>query len=1123
MTTPSPLLTSPDPLTLPSSPLAARSTRSTRQQSSTKPRAQRPYSSPSKSFVLETGFGAAGEASPWRLKVTVEAEPSGGSGSPSAKRGQRQRVRERSVKLISMGDESESTDAMQPDQPLRKRKATSVRDAAKRTTTKTRERARDSATPDDADRMPPPPSPSTSSASRAKRRSSLKAFEISRPTQRSKRLSRAREELGVALREAVGGEGEYLDGGVDEDVDAAGDGEDDSEERYHDHEGGYGEGDDNVVGDMTVAGDEDFTMVSVETLQSMRGGHSLVSHRGEGDVSAASVSYWPSSPPQQDVEEVERVRAGVQYPDLPNETGQAKQGADYDAMSWRATILPRQPTSHKQSGDQRLDSEPSEWRRARELVSRRIQEANTSQVIVIDDDTVADAAGAENEDRVESDHAVDAMDADDIWQEEASRSVEEESEIEVRMAGNVIQRPSRRTMRGSAAPTARVTLTTGRITTTIIAAPSLTHDPLADQLIRPRRSKIPRTWRRSSGVDFAYSDSPAHVEPPPPLDVRKRDASTDGGGSRASSGVLTPPSSGDEDGQRTQQQEEGQGQNEDMSDADFTRPDAEATMLQQDKNSRSDRANENETAASLSDGSASSVTSADGEESGMFWQSNVPAAHHRQPERPRLPRPGQQKRAMDLTELLGLDGSSSPVKPRLNTATRDLRANAQVPIVPLQTRPTDGAIHHSERSADSGANVVSSPLRRSLLRSSRVVGDSPSGQGAGRGKSAHGEGGSSQKVSGEVAVEEDTMADVSVQGEDVVESFASKASHQRQLLTEMVGATRFSCLEAQMEVEVGAERNASGEYTQDVVDDEYVREEEEEEYLTEEPSRSYEEHLNVESPQKIKVKFGDSLDSSLLVPKRAYAPLFGSTRATQQQRVSATLSTTKQTSTTTTSTTTASLSQHRDSLSQTILSLLSTTFWSALTRPTPFLPPPAPYPQALRANLRSRYGVLTTQHPWTMAHMRTLHRMHNSCSSGKIDTIIPRPGTASPELPAYLLALVGRELTSTSGSHDWLFTAENAQVVLAFLQVLVPASTILAMENGEVEVLGDETAAEHRTTLAGRRAEDMVWGDEIGVWGKREVIEWGFVVGALGDCLGANIRTAAREAAKEAAREGVRT
>jgi len=1121
MTTPSPLLTSPDPLTLPSSPLAARSTRSTRQQSSTKPRAQRPYSSPSKSFVLDTGFGAAGEASPWRLKVTVEAEPSGGSGSPSAKRGQRQRVRERSVKLISMGDESESTDAVQPRQPLRKRKATPVRDdGARRTTAKGREQARDDATTDDRALMPPPPLPATSSASKAKRRSSLKTFEVSRPTQRSKRLSRAREELGVALREAVGDDGEFSEEDGSGDVDASGQGDDEVGSR---DEVDYEDGNGGVAGDMTVAGDEDFTMVSVETLQSMRGDHSLDSHRGEGDVSAASISYWPSSPPKHDAEEMDDAQAGVHYPDLPNEARQADEGAGYDAMRWRATTLPKQLTSQKQSGDQRLDSEPSEWRRARELVSRRIQEAKTSQVIIIDDDTVADAAGAENEDRVECDDAVDAVDADDIWQEEASRSVEEESEIEVRMAGSAIHRPSRRTTRGSAAPTARVTLTTGRITTTTIAAPGLNHDPLADQLIRPRRSKIPRTWRRSSGVDFAYSDSPAHVEPPPPLDVRKRDASTDGGGSRASSGVLTPPSSGDEGGQRTQQQEEGQGQDEDMSDADFTRPDAEATMLQQDKPSRSDRANENETAASLSDGSASSVTSADGEESGMFWQSNVPAAHHRQPERPRLPRPGQQKRAMDLTELLGLDGSSSPVKPRLNTATRDLRANAQVPIVPLQTRPTDGAIHHSERSADSGANVVSSPLRRSLLRSSRLVGDSPSGQGAGRGKSAHGEGGSSQKVSGEVAVEEDTMADVSVQGEDVVESFASKASHQRQLLTEMVGATRFSRLEAQMEVEVGAEGNASGEYTQDVVDDEYVSEEEEEEYLTEEPSRSYEEHLNVESPQKIKVKFGDSLDSSLLVPKRAYAPLFGSTRATQQQRVSATLSTTKQTSTTTTSTTTASLSQHRDSLSQTILSLLSTTVWSALTRPTPFLPPPAPYPQALRANLRSRYGVLTTQHPWTMAHMRTLHRMHNSCSSGKIDTIIPRPGTASPEIPAYLLALVGRELTSTSGSHDWLFTAENAQVVLAFLQVLVPASTILAMENGEVEVLGDETAAEHRTTLAGRRAEDMVWGDEIGVWGKREVIEWSFVVGALGDCLGANIRTGAREAAKEAAREGVRT
>ncbi|KAK1055796.1 hypothetical protein LTR74_015385, partial [Friedmanniomyces endolithicus] len=839
MTTPSSLLTSPDPLTLPSSPLAARSTRSTRQRSSSKPRVQRPYSSPSKSFVLDTGVGAAGEESPWRIKVTVEAQPSSGAGSPSAKRGQGRRAKERSLNLISMVDECESTDVVQTRQPLRKRKATIVRDAAKRTTTKVREQARNSATPDDAELMPPPPLPATSSASRAKRRSSLKAFEVSRPTQRSKRLSRAREELGVALREAVGGEGEYLDGEVDEDVDAAGDGEDGSEERYHGHEGGYGEGSDNVAGDMTVAGDEDFTMVSVETLQSMRGDHSLVSHRGEGDVSAASVSYWPSSPPKQDVEEMERVRAGVQYPDLPNETGQAKQGADYDAMSWRATTLPRQPTSHKQASDQRLDSEPSEWRRAREAVSRRIQEANTSQVIVIGDDTVAETAGAEDEDEVESS---DAADADDIWQEEASRSIEEESEIEARTAEDVIHRPSRRIIRGAAAPTTNVTHTTGRITTTTIAGPSANHDLLADQPVRPRRSKIPRTWRRSSGVDFAYSDSPAHIEPAP-LDVRKRDLSTDGGGSRASSGVLTPPSSGDESGQHAHQQVEGKEQDEGMSEGDFTRPDAEATMIQHGSPGRT---------ASLSDDSA------DGEDTGMFWQSNLPAVTRRRPEleRPRLPRPGQQKRAMDLTELLGLDGSSSPVRQSLHTITRVSRTTVEAAMPQarlrdgaLQMRPLDGRARHSELSTGSGSKAVSSPLRRSLLRSSKIAGESPVGEDAGHRVYVHGDIGGSSKVSREAVRKEETRLEVSVQEEDVGESFASKASHQRQLLTETVGATRFTRLEAQMEVETGDETALSDEYTEGVTGsaagEEYISEEEEEEEMTEEPSRSYEEHLNV--------------------------------------------------------------------------------------------------------------------------------------------------------------------------------------------------------------------------------------------------------------------------------------
>ncbi|TKA61692.1 hypothetical protein B0A55_13071, partial [Friedmanniomyces simplex] len=1002
MTTSS-LPTSPDPLTLPSSPLAARSTRSSQRDyyTSSKPRVQRVYSSPSKSFVLDTGAGIAGEASPWRIKVTVEAEPRGGSGSPVAKPRSGRRVpvkgRERRGTSITMGDESDNVEALKSRQPQRKRKATPTR-GGRRTATKAQNQAREDPTTDDVALMPPPPLPSASSASKARRRSSLRELEISRPTQRSKRLSRAREELGVALREAVGCEGDYSGGEEDAEIGAREEEEEGKEDEAPEEEGMHGV----MAGDMTVAGDEDFTMVSVETLQSMRQfpDTSLVNHRGEGDRSAVSVSYLPSSPPKRDIDAVD-MEAGVRYPDLSNEARQARERAGYDAMSWKPTTsLSKQPAE-----DEGLDSEPSERRRAREVVSRRIQEAGTSQVIVIEDDTVADAAAATDDGARDGSEA----DEDDIWQEEASRSVEEKSEVLVEEEAT--RRLSRRTGRRTAAvPTAQSTQTTAGIMDTTATAPTIDDDFLADQPVRPRRSKIPRTWRRTSGVDFTYSDSPAHIEP---LEVRKRDLSTDGGGSRASSGVLTPPSSGDEQRQhyndRDEEEEDG---DESEGEVDFTRPDDEATLLQHDGHNRRESAKDKDVTGSLSDDSASSVTSPDGDDTGMFWRNNLPAVYRRERERPRLQRPGQQKRAMDLSELLNLDKSSSPVK---QVPTKLPKVQQEARHSPLHMRPVIGRMHHGDLSTSGGGKVVSSPLRRSLLRSSKVAGGSPVGQGTGRGAYMRDD---RYEVHRETVVEESTMVEGSALGrEDVGESFASKASHQRQLLTEMAGATRASRPQAQVEVgvEAGDETALSDPYAEGITGstagDEYVSEEE---GVAEEPSHSYEEHLNVESPQKIRVNFGDSLDSSLLAPKRAYAPLFASTHAGQHRRLESQAPPTlalvsKKPTTTTTTTANAPSHQHE---APGLLSLLTTTFWSAVIRPTgptsiSLSPPsnPPPYPPTLRAHLRNRYGVLSTQHPWTMAHMRTLHRMLNSCSSGKSDSIIPRPGIASPEIPAYLLAL----------------------------------------------------------------------------------------------------------------------
>lgn len=87
----------------------------------------------------------------------------------------------------------------------------------------------------------------------------------------------------------------------------------------------------------------------------------------------------------------------------------------------------------------------------------------------------------------------------DIWQEEASRSINEEE-----------------------------------------GSPEQTDLFLDELVVKPRRSKLPGTWRRTSGTAFSYSDSPEPQE----RQNRKASASTKGS-SRKSSGVMTPPSSDD--------------------------------------------------------------------------------------------------------------------------------------------------------------------------------------------------------------------------------------------------------------------------------------------------------------------------------------------------------------------------------------------------------------------------------------------------------------------------------------------------------------------------------------------------------------------------------------------------
>ncbi|KAI5257380.1 hypothetical protein E4T42_01062 [Aureobasidium subglaciale] len=109
-----------------------------------------------------------------------------------------------------------------------------------------------------------------------------------------------------------------------------------------------------------------------------------------------------------------------------------------------------------------------------------------------------------------------------------------------------------------------------------------------DLAVKPRRSKLPGTWRRTSGTTFSYSDSPEPQE----RRNRKPSASTMGF-SRKSSGVMTPPSS--DDGSTAA------GDKPTSHINDSARPTVEEELSQSES----------------------------GDDTGMFFQSNLPSVYNR--------------------------------------------------------------------------------------------------------------------------------------------------------------------------------------------------------------------------------------------------------------------------------------------------------------------------------------------------------------------------------------------------------------------------------------------------------------------------------------------------------------
>ncbi|KAI7590675.1 hypothetical protein KC346_g16505, partial [Hortaea werneckii] len=718
--------TSPDPITLPSSPLAAHSARAS-SAIPLAPRSPNKFSSPSKSFVLDAGGGGAtGKAgvSPWRLRVTVEPEfMREASLSPTkARRGGVGRKKQVSVDAQSMAVQQKvplrdveqeggsplkqparrrrrATPAkVRPEEtvgeeievrrPARKRKGTPIRRHGAREKVARQDDEDDeeqegeedlfgTTTPPSADlhrsrqqrsQIPPSqavaaprsqPSPQhlqvpssssrpasrTSAKSKEKRRSSLQPYHFRDKdgTLRTARLSQAREELDTALQDALGYSDEIFSLSADHHYQHSHHSE---AERRDDDDDDDGAEPDPQPDENTVSINEDFTMVSVETLQSMKTGGgggegetSLVSHHRHsrslhpGEKSGLSVSYLPSSPPKEDfpaahggedgdvgggegqgtemegavlvgemdgytstatreqgrkeggeeISESERAEEGAADDEAPEEIG------GYDVMSWKPTGPAKRVDSHNHLIHQ---DEPEQKDGGIEYSLSEVEsgEDDDGDAYSVHHEEGAGDVEEEEEEEGEEDSPAQLgaqqslpqdrspstnnndnkddiqADDDDIWYEEASRSLEQDMEAEGEGNESFSKASSRRQYNPhrSQPPTDK---NDARRNT----GPNTMQDLFANQPNKPPRAKIPRTWRRSSGMDFLYSDSPARESEAGRRDtesLRKRkhdgeevegshqkrktsrkrkaggagaEASAEGEATDRSSGVLTPP------------------------------------------------------------------------------------------------------------------------------------------------------------------------------------------------------------------------------------------------------------------------------------------------------------------------------------------------------------------------------------------------------------------------------------------------------------------------------------------------------------------------------------------------------------------------------------------------------
>lgn len=1153
---------SPDPLHLASSPLAAHTfTRRSVAPSSVAPN---PRASPSKSFLMDTGDA--------RIKVTVEPVMYSGmraSNSPS------KRPASRTTTIPLRTGESSPTIRLRQPTPaahvdssgldvnrrsLRKRKSASGSNADMSERRSSRRRSHMTETRDEYaaenDRAMDRAMFSEQSvpSSEVRRRRSLYPMR----NQRYKRLSEAREDLDEALQAAIGG------------TSVASHDDDRDDYLMSDAVGAA------AAGELTSA-NEDFTMITGESLASIsfKANATMLDDGGneEDDADSVQEEHLTSSPPQK-----------IAYPDITTQADEAKTPkpeTNYDALNWKPSIAKASPleiehmrSDHEvsvsiENGNSQhhpivLDDnkpEPKQSSPTTHADSHHASHVTTGGAVEPMEDnevtvgaSISDDEDHNNEDREvnvdedaqmrEAEEVINIEDADDdIWAEEASRDIDDSAITSTSTRSQPSQR-SRRLENQAAATTN--------------SAPQ----PVSEQPQPGRRARLPRTWRQANGVDSSYADSQAQPtnatsadlshsitteEHVPAQNIQR--TSGDEAESGRSSGVLTPPSTDDDDSRRKlgtasagkrgfaesqvteskaiQQEADAEfSEEDDEGDHDisgFTNPGAADTQLEAhhrfDRQYESEEEQESDEGAETPSSEASSHVSTpaeSGEDTGFFWQKNLPQVYQSGKEKP----VAQDKQPIDLSAVLRMDSSKveeDEVMQRHHANVRPTpkaqpRPQLNRPLFSVQRKPAMVASRANQVSDSPGGaagHILPSPVRRSLLRSSKMLDEDEPAQPA-----------SNRKPAPVSTVPESKAEETQITVTD--DSLASKASDQQQLLSEFRATTPVAKKPAHERLAVLRDDSQSSQAGRASADVSY--EETDTTFKNSWPEHSYEENLNIESPQKITVNFNDSTlslrddqrnqqqqqqqRSNLLAPRGPVKPLFE--KPANIPPVKPTVTAAKQNfSSASPSTPLVRTYQPTQAATQQenkdIFSRLTTTFWSAVTRTQG--PPPTPAPAArtteqtislsLRAQLRSRYGVLPNAYPWTMAHMRTLHRMLNSLESGRRDSIVP---THSP-LPSHLVDIIGEGRLSATG-RSYMFEQSHACVVQAFLQLLVAPSLFEAMQRGEVEWLGDAQAAHLRGEMGGREGGEVCFKT---LKPKKGLITWEWVVQCLGCCVVSNV------------------